>query len=201
MIRFIKNILDIKNLLGMQRVVPPTPPEPYPANEIVLRTNGNTVTFTPVFTGSITVRYTYNGTNTEVTYGNVWSGQQMSSYSDYGTDFIIIGNVTQIEVGADVEFLSYGNTIDYLYLYVVDSPNLRILDLRNLVSISSYAISYACNINTIYANATTSEIKDFTVSAINGSPDGGVLWIDRTQTYAADVIAAAQAHNWTIYDL
>ena len=195
MIRFLTHILDIKNLLGMQRVVPPTP---YPANEIVLRTNGNTVTFTPVFTGSITVRYRYNGTNTEVTYGNVWSGQQMSSYSDYGTDFIIIGNVTQIEINSgDVEFVAINNTVGS-----IDDldAQVRTLDLRNATGLSGMSM-HAFGITELYALATTVNNSNLSAMIIYNSPDGGTLWIDQTQAYAATVVSMAEAHNWTIYDL
>ena len=196
MIRFIKNILDIKNLLGMQRPIQPIPDPAYPANEMVLRTNGNTVTFTPIFTGTIYYRYTYNGTTSVSPYTDDYSGMAFSNYCDNGTDVVITGNVTQIDVDNDIEFVALNNTVANLSIF----SSVKTLDLRNADSL--LGIGYMpFGVETLYVKATILNLQGLARTVINFSPNGGTLWINPNDTYAADVIAAAEAKGWTIYNL
>lgn len=202
MIRFIKKILDIKNILGMQRTPIPTPLPAYPANQFVMRSDVLINDVTPTFTGSqmwLTVTE-YGNTHTYY-FPQVASGNVLQVATDIGTDAIFEqGNITDMDLSAaDVNFVAVNDTVQNITI----NNNLRTLDLRNaavLTSVAAYP-SFPYGVRELYARATDIIRREISKSFINNSPDGGVLWIDRTQTYAADVIAAAEAHNWTIYDL
>lgn len=203
MIRFLTHILDIKNLLGMQRTPIPTPLPVYPANQFVMRSDTINTDVTPVFTGSsINLTVTESGVTHTYNFPSIASGTQIHITADPGTDIIWEGALQRIafnNVPSGISFVALNDTMDQLY--DIDDET-RTLDLRNGAAFTIFfERTSVLGITELYARADTSQIKNVSVVAINASPDGGVLWIDRTQPYAADVIAAAEAHNWTIYDL
>ena len=202
MIRFLTHILDIKNLLGMQRTPTPTPLPAYPANQFVMRSIVANNTFTPVFTGDLLVTTTHGGITSTISIPDTSSGTYVIIATDPGTDIILEGALQRIafnNVPSGISFVALNDTMDQLY--DIDDET-RTLDLRNGAAFTIFfERTSVLGITELYARADTSQIKNVSVVAINASPDGGVLWIDRTQPYAADVIAAAEAHNWTIYDL
>ena len=192
MSRFVKNILDVKNVLGMERAL-----APYPANELVMRAaaNGN-VDYTATFTGDLTVQ-----ANSETdTYPDTYSGVQIGVTDVVAnTDIVLTGNITKIFfVGsANISMLVVNNTTTYFAV----SQNMKILDLRNADLISGYVIN-TDNLSQVYAIANTIAQKNISVTMItNSSISNGTLWIDNMQTYAADVITAAIAKGWNVYYL
>lgn len=191
MIRFITHILDVLNVLGMQRVVPmPT----HPANELVMRAaaDGN-VDYTATFTGNLIVQA--NGETD--TYPDTYSGIQIGVAGvAANTDIVLTGNITKIFfLGmANISMLVVNNTTTNFAV----SQNMKILDLRNANLISGFVIN-SDNLSQVYAIANTIAQKNISVDMItNSSVSNGILWIDGSQTYAADVIAAAQAKGWMV---
>ena len=194
-IRFIKNILDIKNILGMQRV--PVPMPAYAANEYVMRTaRTDNIDYTPTFTGTLTVSIPGDSD----TYPSSYSGTELSIFDlSENTDVVLTGHVLVVTFhsGANVKMLAINDTITSLYL----ADNVETLDLRNASSISSYNVT-GDNVSVLYAKADSTINRNISVAVINNSSiSHGVVWVDRTQTYAAAVVAAAELRGWTVYDL
>lgn len=199
MIRFIKNILDIKNLLGMQRRIQPVPDPAYPANELVLRTSGSYLTFAPVFFGTIDIQSTYGGVTNTTQYTDSLSGTTFGIFADPDTDVIITGNVTDITTDNTASFMAVNNTQNGYVL----TNGITKLDLRNADDSNFWDGSTVgtISVETLYAKATTPVLYTACRQVINNSPTGGVLWIDQTDAYWVGVVNAAQAQGWTIYNL
>ena len=193
MIRFITDILDVKNLLGMQRT--PIPMPEYPANETVLRFPGNTAEFI-LYGGSYTVSYTYNGT----IYTNNYTGSNTFNLStDVGTDIIIIG-ATDVNVAiGSCTFAVLGSSVTYY----ADNGTVQTIDIRNVgIFVIGGGVITGSGIKTLYVHATTTNRQSASNTFINRSVNtNGVLWIDPTEAYAASVITTAQTKGWTVYDL
>lgn len=196
--RFVLDILDIQNILGMQR----TQPQPaYDSDLIVLRSNNPIVYTTLTFTGAITIYYTYNNVEQqEVRLANDWSGVYMPlPTADAETDIKIRGNITQADFSASANSIYFTAANDALTNLLIELPT-KTLDLRNAAALNS--IGYLpFGVETLYARATNTTERSMMWSVINNSPTGGTLWIDRTQAYANDVISAAQARGWNVYNL
>ena len=197
MIRYIKDILDIKNILGAQR---PQPLPAYPADQVVIRAHTTTtIQYKPIYTGDLRVLYTYGGVDREDIVPDTLSGVMAACACDPGTDVVLIGNVTQVtDFNAYVDFYAASNTITYIRVY----DHIKTLDLRNADLLGSWGFSPSCAVETLYAIATTSWLSGISQSIISSSSVAdGVLWIDRTQPYADSVITTARAKGWKVYYL
>ena len=196
MIRFVKDILDVKNIIGMQRV---QPDPAYPAGELVLRSVEHYFYYIPYYTGYLT----YSGIDqTDHVIGgsipDTYSGQaDFISSVKPDSDFIFRGDIVQLDLvdsGNNISFVAVNNT-----LYQLDIQNdVQTLDLRNADNIQSIG-TQPFGVTTLYAIANNAMQRGVCTTIINNSPDGGILWIDHTQAYAAAVIAAAISHGWHVY--
>lgn len=197
MLRWLTHILDIKNLLGMQRI--PLPMPIYPPDEFVMRAlNDDVLDFTPNFTGTLTVRVGED----EDTYPVGYSGAEISvGPISAGTDVILTGNITSVSLlhGANVQLLSINDTVDFVSL----ADNITVLDLRNGSNVLMYDLSISnVNVRELYANARTIVLKSLSTNVINGSTVAdGIVWVDRNEPDIAQVITAAENKGWTVYEL
>lgn len=198
MIRYIKDILDIKNVLGMQR---PQPLPAYPAGQTVFRNNnGLSVSIVPIYTGTITFQYSVGGVTQTITHPVSHSGLSIVLLTpDQGTDIVITGDLQQLTFNSNnVDFIAVGNTLGDLNI----RNNIKILDLRNADALTSYGVVPYSSVDTLYAIATTSATSAISSGVISSSTvTDGVLWIKSSETYAQDVIAVAKAHGWKVYYL
>ena len=173
----------------MQRVVPmPT----YPANELIIRSNGNvSIQFIPTYTGTLTI---VHGSNTDY-YPSTLSGTGFTIPANDGDIFTITGNITGLDMdGHDSDLLAVNDSLVDLKI----ADDLNIVDLRNAAVLQNFTY-VADDVDTLYAIADNVEQKDVCVAIItNSSASNGTLWIDGAQTYAADVIAAANAKGWRV---
>lgn len=199
MCKCILNILDIKNLLGMRRPIPA-----YPQDEFVLRANSTPIVISFFIGNSSVLIYTSGGTEITTNYTSGFH-ETISIPADPGTDIVFGGNINNVSAlginSGDVIYISVGRI---LQIPVIPVSSLKTMDLRNMYSaMYSAGIEVANNIRTLYAAANTTDQRDICVTYINYSSvtNGGVLWIDKTQAYANDVIAAAQAKGWRVYGL
>lgn len=199
MCKCILNILDIKNLLGMRRPIPA-----YPQDEFVFKTNGSQVGMT-FFVGNETyLTYISGGTTITNTYPPSGSAYNETITADAGTDAVFSGvnanNLDAIGITDGVTFVSFNRS---LQVPVNPVSSLKTMDLRNMYgAIYNAVIEVSNNISTLYAKAEITDHRDICVTYINYSTvTNGVLWIDKTQAYANDVIIAAQAKGWRVYGL
>ena len=175
----------------MQRI---TPMPQYPANELILRAaaDGN-VAFTPTFTNTLTLKYGLTTDN----YPQTLSDTEISATGvSAGDDVIVTGNVSFLRLpdGANVSVLVLSDTITEYYLM----QNIEVVDLRNAKSYISVWLYYD-NVREIYAIANTTAQKHNSIAIINQSTvTNGTLWINASQLYAADVMAAAMAKGWSV---
>ena len=197
--RFVLDILDIKNILGMQR----TQPQPaYDPDLLVLRcTTATAQNVTLYFTGAITIYYTYNGVeHQDVRLASDWSGVYMSlNAADAETDIKIRGNITQAGLdypGNTIHMLAISNTVTVCAI----RNNVLTLDLRNADLIQGFGYN-PYGIETLYAVASTTDQRNLCTHVLTESPTGGTMFIDDTDTYAAAVKTVAQAQGWNVYSL
>lgn len=204
MIRFIKNILDIKNLLGMQRVVPPTPPTPIGVPQIRLH-SWTDCEFIPTFsTGELIVQYgDGHGNLIEERYDTSYSGTQIIINHDPGSYYIDIVNTTSRLLIDSIETL---NNIDD----VVINRNVLNVRIPQQVERLNFSNSYTLNLTVtptmslfnimvLEAAAWSIEQRDACLAIINNNIGPGTLYISADDPYAADVITAATAQGWEIY--
>ena len=191
MTRFVKDILDVKNVLGAQRVQPIPSFDP---SLIVLRAAINdNVDYTPTFIGTLTVQ----AKGETATYPDSYSGVQIGVLDMIANeDVLLSGNISNIFLlnSANVSLLAINNTATFFAI----TRNIKTLDLRNATSITGFVIRED-NLNQIYAIANNITQKNISCDMINSSGSiGGILWIDNSQTYADDVIEAARLKGWTV---
>ena len=202
MIRFVKNILDVKNVLGMDRQ--PIPDPQYPANMTAIRSVANSTFLMLTLTGDVKVTYIHNGSEIIVyLLRTLWSGVAYRVTADPETDITIEGNVTGITINGTYKysFISIGNTIQSI-VGVNTSQHLTTLDFRNSTALGGFAAIATAHVKTVYANASTPLLANIMTSVINGSLESDCkLYIDLNDAYAASVIATAESRGWTIYNL
>lgn len=179
----------------MQR---PQPLPEYPAGQTVCRNNnGSSVTITPIYTGTITMRYSVGGVTQTYTHPASHSGMSIAMlYPDQGTDIVITGDLQQLTFDSNnVDFIAFGNSGVLRF-----HSEVKTLDLRNgTVSFMNYP---PYGIETLYARATSTTMRNICTDVINNSSvTNGTLWIKSSETYAQDVIAVAKAHGWKVYYL
>lgn len=175
----------------------------YPQDEFVLRANSTPIVISFFIGNSSVLTYTSGGTEITTNYTSGSYGT-ISIPADPGTDIVFGGNINNVNAlginSGDVIYISVERA---LQVPVVPVSNLKTMDLRNMyAAMYSASIEIPNNISTLYAAANTTDQRDICVTYINYSTvTNGVLWIDKTQAYANDVIAAAQAKGWRVYGL
>ena len=116
---------------------------------------------------------------------------------DAGSDIIIEGAITQLDVyDNNTDFVAVSNTIDTLKI----ASSVLTLDLRNAESITGIT-GAPFDIETLYAIAKTTAQQNVCEFIINNSPQGGTLFINNLDPYAAAVKATAIANGWSVYNL
>ena len=197
MIRYIKKILDIKNILGMKRgVTPPDPPRN--SKELFMHSNDGSFSYTPYFTGDVnvtineeTIRLDESQSGTELTATS--SSSVVQSW--------IVGETYRLNIasGAPVAIVAVNDSLRQLD---ITTTYLRTLDLRHAVMIEEINNDNLYNtVYRLYAIALNNTQKDICTRLINESIfNNGELWIN-AEPYAADVIAAAVAKGWTVNGL
>lgn len=193
MLRWLTNILDIKNLLGVQRV---TPDPAYPANETVMRFNGTTYAFNT--SGDFDIITTVGGVQVTTHHSSVGI---FSGTMDEGTDVIVRGSITDLDAGVNCNFIAFANYLTAIRV-ATSHHTLKTIDLRNAGDVHNFYRYTPPSIPTIYANAQYSDLANFAQGLIDDSTvTDGTLWIDPAQQYASYVITAAQAKGWSVYYL
>lgn len=202
MIRFVKNILDVKNVLGMDRQ--PIPDPQYPANMTVIRSVANSTFLMLTLAGDVKVTYIHNGSEVIVyLLRSLWSGVAYRVTADPETDIKIEGNATGITINGAYKysFVSIGNTIQST-VGVNTSQYLTTLDFRNSTALGGFTAIATAHVKTVYANASTPLLANIMTSVINGSLESDCkLYIDPNDAYAASVIATAESRGWEIHNL
>ena len=199
MCKCILNILDIKNLLGMRRPIPA-----YPQYELVLKAESTPINLAFFVGSSADLIYISGGAEITTTYPSTGHLTNIFVPADPGTNIVFAGSPNNIGAlgifSGDVSYISVNAA---LQVPVVAPVSLKTMDLRNMYSaMYNASIEVANNISTLYAKADTTDHRDICVTYINYSTvTNGVLWIDKTQAHANDVIAAAQAKGWRVYGL
>ena len=200
MIRFIKDILDIKNLLGMQRVPPvPIPVPQFPSDEIVFRAISNvnpSFDFTAYYTGYMSIRVEIGGGQWTTYYNNSGTSVNVNGFNA-GSDVIVKGNITRLTQIQDASFVAISDTLpDFDF-----NSTIETLDLRNAVGlINGYYPLGNNSLKELYANGN--RLLGFQIGIIQSSGvNDGILWIDPNGTYASQIIAAAEAKGWSVYEL
>ena len=208
MIRFITNILDIKNILGMQRALPPAPPAPTPDPELVaninaIRTQDGNPKICMAFSGNITIQGIYQGSSFTITLPDGWSGAEIPNiYADPETDVTAQGAITDVIIYNyyGYNYVAISDTVTAVIFADSLADALYTLDLRNAASLSSLPSSGALFINRIYALATNENVANSIASLISNSTiANGEVWINNEDAYAAEIVAAAAAKGWTVY--
>lgn len=195
MIRFIKNILDIKNILGMNRVSPISPHDP---EALFMHSNDGMFTVTPYWNGTIHVQNYQEQYDLDESH----SGEAITfgDSEDIVAQGIIFGDVYTLDI-ADDQKISHIAVSKYLEYFIINGY-VRLADLRNGDALNRVVIRNNTNdIVELYAIANNETQRDICVRILNTSPYEGTLatlWINAAQPYAADVIAAATAKGWTI---
>lgn len=197
MIRFVKNILDVKNVLGMSREVPPIPDPQRNPEELFMHSNDGDFGYTPYFTGTVNI---FNGKM------NIIRGESLSGIevvTNTGNNVVqswIIGDTYRLVLpnNAPIAILSPNNKLKQID---ITTTYLHILDLRNADQIEEITNGNPYNeISTLYAIANNTTQRDICIHLINNSiyTTYAILWIKRTQPYASDVIAVARTKGWSI---
>ena len=201
MIRFITHILDIKNLLGMQRNTPPMP------IVCVCKTS---------YINSCSLRLYFNGDQAEIVYNDYYDAELktlVATHSPYAiginpdpdTDITISGDIYQLGVFG-MENMIVGNTIQTLNFLEnygwIECPLISI-DLRNADNLHLVsATKPLARLETIYANAKTSGLANISTQLINDAVLAtGDVYVDVNEPYASTVITAANNKGWTIHYL
>jgi hypothetical protein len=204
MIRFIKNILDINNLLGMQRVVPPTPPTPILNPQIEMRSVGGTCIFMPTFTsGELIVQYTSGGVLIEEHYDTSYSGTAISVNVD-GSYLIKIKNTdSNLTINA-IEAIQNINSVEIIdHVESVQIPQaVTTLNIQNASELETVIPTESqFGVIALYGRATNTDERDASKEVIDYNVNPGsicTLLIDSGETYAADVITTAITAGWNV---
>ena len=189
--RFIKNILDIKNLLGMQR----TPAFPDPLQDpdtLVLMYTISGVYLDIQYAGAdINVTVTEYGTESTAAY----TGSYISLYADPDTYTKIYPDVTRVNgISNHVKYMAINSTITATLL----PADLEILDLRNASALTNVMLGYPSGLNRLYANCTNSALYNICKNAITNSGVTGTVYIKRGETHTDDLVTDAINQSWEV---
>lgn len=204
MIRFVKNILDITNILGMKRGNPE--PDPVP--------DWQHVTLQSAETGSF-----YINVGTVLTYAHVEytnpDGKQKEAVSNYPPQFnvdvmqftdILVSNGNNVynwsRITVDINASYFAPSSRLLGVYLQSNGALKKVDLRNANDNFSFLNeSYESTIETIYARVASEHLLTEIERLIDGNSIRGVIWIDKSEAYAEDMTTYARSKGWTVYEL
>lgn len=204
MIRFITDILDVKNLLGMQRAIPiPDPMYPMPANAsqlgikilsagsfIFTPTSASAYIYADLYRGGIVVGNYLMNSGAVRTISSLQAGDVLI-FTTSLTDLLIQNNNTE----------SIALNSDLAQLDVSICSGLKCVDFRNATSLlNSVSFSTSGDIQLIYDTAN----NNATQSAVNWlilNYTPGVLYIDPDGVYYSSLKTLAIARGWTVYDL
>lgn len=191
----LKHILDPKNVLMSDRT--PTPDPQYPTDQTIFRPVEESfghLSFIAYYTGDLTVTYdgnTYTFDSSQSGHMNIISGIPAGDVA------IFTGAISQFVATQMGDYVSVGDTLTNVSL-----GSIRIIDLRNANNNLIGHVSTHVPTHTLYAKATSVSLKDLCLDILTESTvSDGILWINPNDTYAADVIAAAQAKGWSVYEL
>ena len=204
MIRFLTHILDIKNLLGMQRT---TPPVPITDPQIRIHVSGASLMIIPTFTtGELIAQYTNGGELIEERYDTSYSGVSINFNS---TDAGWWVNIINTEDRDPIDTIIIKNHADSVVVRenvdnVKITDGVEVLNIENADNLIGVGAEDVPNFGVYYlfAIAQTAAQRDSCIDVITNNIHSGSaceLYIDNTQPYAADVITAATAQGWTIY--
>lgn len=215
MIRFIKNILDVKNLLGKLRSVPAS-------NSIVFTTAMQDPAIRISGTGDIVIRSNSGGSPVQSTYTNpVLALVNISA--DAGTQVELLGDVTAVYftdgIGCDISDLSLNtDVLERLALTnqslqeVVVNANLRELDINYCANLTHLDISAAPGlqnfgqtgnpaITLIRARTSISMVAIEIGQMITYSSGTGTVYVPTADPYYSIIATAASNKGWTIEEL
>lgn len=203
MIRFILNILDIKNILGMQRVSPTPDPQ----------TNFRDVFLKSSETGAYSITASRIVYQIELDYTDSDGiSTTITTISDATFNISVLGDtIIKLNNGDDnyywgidkmdenTDYVSVSGKLDWIRTESGNADKLQYIDLRNAENLIELPI--AVNLKTLYAKATTETLRDLCLELLNNSIVRGVLWIAESDTYAQDVVALARTKGWRVYYL
>lgn len=203
MIRWIQNILDIKNILWMDRV--PPIPDPQTMHSRVYLKSSETGQYTIIVSRVVTywqVDYVDSDGNEQIAFSasnpnlsiSVLGGSVINIIN--GNDHAFWG-ISQMD--ERTQYVSVSRRLNYIRTGSGRADGLQYIDLRNAEDLMELPI--AANLKTLYAKATTETLRDLCLTLLNNSVSRGVLWISESDTYAQDVVALARTKGWKVYYL
>ena len=177
----------------MQR---PQPLPEYPAGQTVIRTTATYIIILATYTGDLTIQHIVGGITQTTVRPASDSGQVMSINTTPGTDIILTGDLQRLSFNSGTEnFVAVGHELSALRI----QHSVKTLDLRSgTISFIAYS---PYGVETLYAKATSTTMRDLMIDIINNSPNGNTLWIKSSDAYVSDVVAVAKAHGWKVYYL
>lgn len=191
----LKHILDPKNVLMSDRT--PTPDPQYPTYQTIFRPVEESfvhLIFIAYYTGDLTVTYdgnTYTFDNSQSGHVNIISGIPAGDVA------IFTGALSKFVITQIADYVAVGDT-----LIMINLMSAGTIDLRNANNNLIGGINTHAQTHTLYAKATSVSLKDLCLNILtNSTVSDGTLWINPSDTYAADVIAAAEAKGWSVYEL
>ena len=196
MIRFVKDILDVKNVLGMERLQPmPTPDAQTAADTIVLRSDAYDTQLNSIaFSGDLTITETQGGIPMVRVVDDSWD---LQLHADIGTDILIQGNMLVAnDFTHDITYISANNTIEDIR--ILGSP-VQILDLRNAYAQHDFYIQGTTPLQCIYARCTNLAVALGFEYYFGITTYTGDIWINPYEEFAYRVMQAAQDAGWNVY--
>ena len=150
----------------------------------------------------IVVKTIKGGVAHEDTYASL-DGDMLSISADKNTEIIIIGEITECEIGSNTYFsrISVTNTaltsLDCSYCYA-----LQELNLSANTALTSLGCSYCSKIEIIYYPATNEDISTAVAGAITDADAAdGTVYTDSEGAYYSTIADAATEKGWTIEQL
>ena len=172
----------------------------------------------------IVVKTIKGGVAHEDTYASL-DGDMLSISADKNTEIIIIGEITECEIGSNTYFsrISVTNTaltsLDCSYCYALQELNLSAntaltsldcsdcsalqeLNLSTNTALTSLGCSYCSKIEIIYYPATNEDISTAVAGAITDADAAdGTVYTDSEGAYYSTIADAATEKGWTIEQL
>lgn len=200
--RFIKDILDIKNVLGKYQTF---------TLKIITGTSG-TAFYGFTCVGDMILKYIDGGVENIETYTD-YSGTLSFGY-DSNTNITVEGFLTEFtRYGGRIEEADFGGmkTIENIQLSgssqlqklnVSGCTNLQTLNLSSCLSLYDLNIENCSLISVIYYAANNEDVSTAIADAISNSDvNNGTLYTNSAGTYYSIIAAAAIAKGWTIANI
>lgn len=189
--RYPTHILDIKNLLGMQRT--PVFPDPLQDPDVL-------VLMYTISGGYLDIQYAGADINVTETVGGtestaVYTGSYIYLYGDADTYTKVFPDVTRVNgISDEVKYMAINSTITATLL----PADLEILDLRNASALTNVMLGYPSNLNRLYANCTNAALYAISKNAITNSGATGTVYIKRGETYTDALATDAINQSWEV---